>query len=95
MQLICNGVSLDLYDNASFQFKRTNPLFAFDKLACERTTEFKLPATKTNDRVFGIARLPVLKGNGMRRRYDAQLLMSGIVRKGYLYVSEWTGKESQ
>lgn len=93
MQLLCNGVALDLYEDTNIQFTNTNPLFAFDKLASERTTEFKLPATKTNDRVFELGRLPVLKGNGMRRRYDAQLLMSGIVRKGYLYVSEWTGKE--
>ena len=93
MQLLCNGVALDLYEDTNIQFTNTNPLFAFDKLACERTTEFKLPATKTNDRVFELGRLPVLKGNGMRRRYDSQLLMSGIVRKGYLYVSEWTGTE--
>lgn len=93
MQLICNGVSLDLYDDAGFQFTRTNPLYSFDDLKCERTTEFKLPATKTNDRVFGIARRPELRGVAMRRRYGAQLQMGAVVKNGYLYVSEWTGKE--
>lgn len=82
-----------MYDDAGFQFTRTNPLYSFDDLKCERTTEFKLPATKTNDRVFGIARRPELRGVAMRRRYGAQLQMGAVVKNGYLYVSEWTGKE--
>ena len=60
MQLVCNGSRLDLYENTDLQFMEENPLFAFDNIKCERTTSFKLPATPTNDRVFSLARIPVI-----------------------------------
>lgn len=93
MQLLCNGVFLDLYENAEVQFTHDNPLYAFDKIKCERTTQFKLPATPTNDRVFALARIPAYTGEGMRRKFDAQLQMSGIVQNGYLYISDFDGKD--
>lgn len=93
MQLICNNTVLDLYDDASLQFKHTNPLFAFDKMTCERTTQFKLPCTPTNDRVLSLARIPAYAGAGMRRRFGAQLQAGTLVRDGYLYVSDFDGKD--
>ena len=89
MQLLCNGVRLDLYDNVELQFKHSNPIFAFDKLECERTTEFKLPATPTNDRVFGLARIPAYNGAGMMVQFPAELQVGTLVRTGYLYVSKY------
>jgi hypothetical protein len=82
-----------LYDNASVQFTHDNPLYAFDKISCERTTQFKLPSTPTNDRVFALARIPAYSGEGMRRKYDAQLQMGSVVRNGYLYVDSFDGKD--
>ena len=93
MQLLCNGVSLDLYDNAGLQFTHSNPLFSFDELKCERTTNFKLPATPTNDRVFSLAKIPAYSGEGMRRKFDAQLQAGTVVRDGYLYVANFDGKD--
>lgn len=93
MQLVCNGHRLDLYDNTELQFTEENPLFAFDNIKCERTTNFKLPATPANDRVFALARIPAYAGEGMRRKFTAQLQMGTIVKDGYLYVSSWSGKE--
>lgn len=93
MQLLCNGVRLDLYDNASLQFKHTNPLFAFDKLECERTTQFKLPCTHTNDGVLALARIPAYAGAGMRQKFTAQLQDGIVVKNGYLYVSDYDGKD--
>lgn len=93
MQLVCNGHRLDLYDNTELQFTEDNPLFAFDSIKCERTTNFKLPATPANDRVFALARIPAYAGEGMRRKFPAQLQMGTIVKDGYLYVSSWSGKE--
>lgn len=93
MRLLCNGRFLDLYDNASLQFTHTNPLFAFDKMECERTTQFKLPATPTNDSVFGLCRLPAYDGTGMQRKFSAQLQAGTVVKDGYLYVSEYDGKD--
>ena len=93
MQLLCNGVVLDLYDNTTLQFKHDNPLFAFDKLACERTTQFKLPTTPTNDNVLSLARIPAYEGDGMRRKFSAELQDGVVVKKGYLYVSEFDGKD--
>lgn len=93
MRLLCNNVSLDLYNDAGLQFTHDNPLFAFDELKCERTTQFKLPRTATNDRVFSLARIPAYDGIGMRRKFDAQLQASSVVKDGYLYVSDYDGKD--
>jgi hypothetical protein len=93
MQLLCNGVVLDLYDGTSLQFTHKNPLFAFDKLECERTTQFKLPSTPTNDRVLELARIPAYKGTGMRQRFAAELQAGTVVKSGYLYVSEYDGTD--
>lgn len=93
MQLLCNGVYLDLYDNAGLQFTHSNPLFAFDELKCERTTNFKLPATPTNDRVFSLAKIPAYSGDGMRRKFTCQLQAGTVVRDGYLYVANFDGKD--
>ena len=93
MQLLCNGVYLDLYDNAGLQFTHSNPLFAFDELKCERTTNFKLPATPTNDRVFSLAKIPAYSGDGMRRKFTCQLQAGAVVRDGYLYVANFDGKD--
>lgn len=93
MQLLCNGVALDLYDNAGLQFTHSNPLFAFDDLKCERTTNFKLPATPTNDRVFSLAKIPAYSGEGMRRKFPCQLQAGAVVRDGYLYVANFDGKD--
>lgn len=92
-QLVCNGERLDLYENTSLQFTEENPLFAFDKIKCERTTSFKLPATPTNDRVFALARIPAYAGEGMRRKFAAQLQADSMVKDGYLYVSSFDGKD--
>lgn len=91
MQLVCNGVRLDLYEDAGIQFTHQNPLFAFDDMKCERTTQFQLPSTPTNDRVFEIARVPAYKGVGMRRRFPAELQLGVVVKNGFLYVTEWDG----
>lgn len=93
MQLVCNGVSLDLPEGAGLQFTQENPLFAFDNLKCERTTQFKLPATAKNDRVLSVARVPAYSGEGMRRKFAAQLQAGAVVKNGLLYVTAWNGKE--
>lgn len=93
MQLLCNGERLDLYESTDLQLKKDNPLFAFDKLSCERTTQFKLPCTPKNDRVFSLARIPAYSGEGMRRRFAATLVMGTIIKNGYLYVASFDGKD--
>ena len=93
MQLICNGIALDLYENTGLKLTHDNPLFAFDNLKCERTTEFKLPCTATNDAVLSCAKIPEYSGEGMRRKFNA-VLIDGLVQKtGYLYVSSFDGKD--
>ena len=92
-QLLCNGVLLDLYDDISLQFTKVNPLFAFDEMAAERTTQFKLPSTPTNDRVLSLARIPAYSGEGMRRRFECELQCGMLVRKGFLYISSFDGSD--
>lgn len=89
MRLLCNGVALDLEAGATMSFKKVNPLFAFDKLTCERTQSFNLPATPTNDRVLDLAKIPAYYGAGMRRRFNAELQDGTVVKQGYLYVDKY------
>lgn len=93
MQLLCNNTALDLYDNAGLQFTQPNPLFAFDELKCERSTEFKIPATTNNDRVLSLARIPAYNGEGMRRKFPSKLISGTLVMDGYLYISSFDGKD--
>lgn len=91
MQLLCNGVLLDLLDNSKLQFTHDNPLFAFDNLKCERTTQFKLPRTQKNDAVFSLARIPAYDGTGMRQKFTAQLQSGAVVKDGYIYIGSYNG----
>jgi len=93
MQLFCNNVRLDLYEDADIQLKKTNPAYAFGDLSSERSTQFKLPATPTNDRVLALARIPAYTGNAMRVKLPARLVCGLVVREGFLYISEYTGKD--
>lgn len=91
MQLICNGIPLYLLEGQKIQMTKQNPLFGFDNLTCERSTEITLPDTYTNNAVFAAARNPAVYGRPMRVRYDAQLCDGVIVKEGHLYVSSYTG----
>lgn len=91
MQLLCNGVFLDMPDSWSLAFKRTNGLFAFDKLSCERTLSFDIPATPKNEQVFGLAKKPQFSGEGMRRKFPCQLQAGSIVLEGFLHVESYDG----
>lgn len=93
MQLFCNGRPLDLYENSAVQFTQENPIFSFDNLKCERTTQLKIPKTSTNDEIFALSRIPATRGEGMRRKFDAKMILSGITKEGYLYVSNYNGKD--
>lgn len=93
MQLLCNGQALDLYENVAVQFTQDNPLFAFDNIKCERTTQLKIPATPTNDVVLSLARVPATSGEGMRRRFDAVMRFGIVEKRGYLYVSQFDGTD--
>ena len=93
MQLVCNRIALDLYEDTGLQFSKTNPAFAFDAMSAERTTNFKLPATPTNDRVFECAKIPAFNGNAMRKKFDATLIDGVVVMDGFLYVASFDGKD--
>lgn len=93
MQLICKGVSLDLYEDAGLQMVKNNPIFAFDELSAERSTSFKIPSTPKNDRVLQLARIPAYRGEAMRRKLNATLQDGVVVSNGYLHISKYSGKE--
>lgn len=92
MQLLCNGVRLDVSEGTQLAFKRANILFAFDSIECERTLSFTLPSTPTNERVIGLAKLPEMSGEGMRRKFACQMQFGAVALDGYLYVTEYTKK---
>lgn len=81
------GRYLDLPADLSLTLKRTNMLFAFDKIECERSASFNIPATPNNDAIFQLSKMPQAYGSGMRVRYAAQMQASGVTKNGYLYIS--------
>lgn len=89
MRLICNGVALDLMEDATLSFKKENPLFAFDNLSCERTQSFEIPGTANNERILQLAKVPAFRGEGMRRRYECEMQNGTVVKRGYLYVDAY------
>ena len=89
MQLLCNNVLLDLKQGTSFQFKKSNILFAFDDIECERTMSFDIPDTPNNEVVLGFAKNPAFSGASMRRRLNATLMDGIVVKHGYLYVDAY------
>ena len=84
-----SGEYLDLPADLSLQFKKSNVLFAFDKIECERSTSFDIPATPQNDRIFALAKWTQSSGTGMRRRYEAQMQASMVTKDGCLYVDAY------
>lgn len=84
------GEYLELPDDFVLQFKKKNVLFAFDNIECERSTSFEIPATPQNDRIFSLAKWVATRGTGMRRRYDAEMTDGLVVKRGYLYVSQYS-----
>ena len=89
MRFNVNGEYLDLPADFSIQFKKSNVLFAFDNMECERSTSFDIPATPQNDRIFNLAKWIQAPGTGMRRRYDAQMQFGMAAKDGYLYVDSY------
>ena len=86
-----NGEYLDLPANFSLQFQKKNIFFAFDKMECERSTSFDIPATPQNDRIFKLSKWTQAPGLGMRRRYEAQMEAGVVVKAGYLYIDAYSG----
>lgn len=86
-----NGEYLDLPADFSLQFKKTNILFAFDDIECERSTSFDIPATPQNNRIFSLAKCVQMSGVGMRRRYEAQMQAGTVVQDGYLHIDQYDG----
>lgn len=91
VQLLCNGVELELHADTAVEFIKTNPLFAFLNLSCERTTTIRIPQTAHNDEVFGLSHIPAYKGQAMRERFVAELRVGVVVKQGYLYVDSYSG----
>lgn len=85
------GEYLDLPADFSLQFQKKNVFFAFDKMECERSTSFDIPATPQNDRLFSLSKWIAAPGTGMRRRFNAQMQSGLVVKDGYLYIDAYSG----
>lgn len=88
-----NGKYLDLYAKTRVQFVRKNTLFAFDDIQLNRTAEFQVPATPTNNLVFAMANDAARYGTEARVRIAAQMQYSGGAEDGYLYISQSNRRE--
>lgn len=82
-----NRQNVDLYDNFNFQLTDSNIMFSFDNIQCERTTEFKIPATAHNQSVLNLCNDWNRYGESARVKYEAQLQVDTVVYNGYLYIN--------
>ncbi len=88
-----NGKYLDLYADTRLQFVRKNILFAFGDIQLNRTAEFQIPATPTNNLIFAIANDAARYSVEARTRIAAQMQYSSGCENGYLYLSKCNKRE--
>lgn len=87
-----NGHALDMPAGLSLQFQRKNILFAFDSIQVERTTNFSIPATPKNMRIFGFANSHLTNGADMRVKIPATLTYGVLTKSGVLHISRYNVK---
>lgn len=87
-----NGQALDMPAGLSLQFQRKNILFAFDSIQVERTTNFSIPATPNNMRIFGFANSHLTSGEDMRVKIPATLTYGVLTKSGVLHISKYNVK---
>lgn len=92
IQLYVNRNEIELSDSINLSFSKTNILFAFDDIKCERTTSFTIPYTSNNERIFGLASDIATTGTSMRRRFTADMIVDAVAKRGYLYVDSCDSK---
>lgn len=88
IQFNVGGKTLDT-KKLSLAFKRTNILFAFDDVSCERTTAFDIPATAKNNAILSMSKDVHFYGAGMRTRIAAQMQDGACVKNGYIYIDTY------
>ena len=87
-----NGQALDMPAGLNLQFQRKNILFAFDSIQVERTTNFSIPATPKNMRIFGFANSHLTSGADMRVKIPATLTYGVLTKTGILHISKYNFK---
>lgn len=80
--------AVDVAEDLSLQFTKKNLLFATDDIECERSTSFSVPATPANNSLFGYGSNINTLLDRMAKRYAARMVASGVIKEGYLYVTE-------
>ena len=87
-----NGQALDMPAGLNLQFQRKNILFSFDSIQVERTTNFSIPATPKNMRIFGFANSHLTSGADMRVKIPATLTYGVLIKSGLLHISKYNVK---
>lgn len=87
-----NGQALDMPAGLNLQFQRKNILFSFDSVSVERTTNFNIPATPKNMRIFGFANSHFTRGEDMRVKIPATLTYGVLTKSGVLHISKYNVK---
>lgn len=87
-----NGQALDMPAGLNLQFQRKNILFSFDSIQVERTTNFSIPATPKNMRIFGFANSHLTSGADMRVKIPATLTYGVLTKSGVLHISKYNVK---
>jgi hypothetical protein len=84
-QIRINGQRLDLYAAQTIVLERYNPLFDFDVVRGAKVLDYTVPFSRTNDKIFGHARLPqapITDEVFFCEKYDG----SELLERGYVYL---------
>lgn len=84
-----NGENLDLAADFSLSIVRTNFLFGFDNVSCDRSTSFDIPGTPRNNRLLTLS--GDINGDGlkMRTKTAAKLVAGAMSWDGYLFLDSY------
>jgi len=91
-RLLIDGIEIELEQNTNVSFLFENSLFMFEKMKLNRTTQFKIPRTPTNDNIFDFAHLPEYSGEKVRRNAGATLYYSNGVLEGEILITDYSDK---
>lgn len=87
------GHRVELNESTRLQLKKTNMLFDFDNVQCERSTEFDIPATPNNQAIFEIASDEHAKPLTAYASRSATMTLGLVCLTGYAYISDYDARK--
>lgn len=81
---------VELREGTKISIKVKNIAHQYDKYQLDRTSSFTLPLTGSNMQALGLAYMPQVYNEEIRRRYKAMLVLDSVTYEGSLYATRVT-----